>query len=142
LGNKIYDDTNQGQRNLTPHEASFALRSIRNIHVEFKKPRSMMAIGAPSCGKSMTIDVIATMLGCNVESQATCEVIQSLLNKTTVPLCWDDPTYSSNVKKTTDGMTRRETARKEEEKKFPLQMLCWLSTSSCTMISGALHVHF
>jgi hypothetical protein len=34
LGNKIYDDTNQGQRNLTPREASFALRSIRNIHVD------------------------------------------------------------------------------------------------------------
>lgn len=34
LGNKIYDDTNQGRRNLTPLEASFALRSIKNIHVD------------------------------------------------------------------------------------------------------------
>ena len=62
-----------------------------------------MAIGAPSSGKSSTIDMIATMLGCNVESQATCEVIQSLLNKTTVPLCWDDPTYPSSVKKLLTG---------------------------------------
>ncbi|CAB3999359.1 Hypothetical predicted protein [Paramuricea clavata] len=62
-----------------------------------------MAIGAPSSGKSTTIDVIATMLGCNVESQATCEVIQSLLNKTTVPLCWDHPTYPSSVKKLLTG---------------------------------------
>ena len=34
LGNKIYDDTNQGRRNLTPLEASFALRSITNVHVD------------------------------------------------------------------------------------------------------------
>ena len=34
LGNKIYDDTNQGSRNLTPFEASVALRSITNIHVD------------------------------------------------------------------------------------------------------------
>lgn len=34
LGNKIYDDTNQGRRNLTPLEASFALRPIKDIHVD------------------------------------------------------------------------------------------------------------
>ena len=56
------------------------------------------AIGTPSSGKSTTIGVISKMLGCNIESQATCEVIQSLINKTTIPLCWDDPTYPSSVK--------------------------------------------
>ena len=57
-----------------------------------------MAIGAPGSGKSTTIEVISKMLGCKVESQATAEVIQSLLWKTTVPLCWDDPGYQSTVK--------------------------------------------
>lgn len=57
-----------------------------------------MAIGAPGSGKSTTIEVISKMLGCKVESQATAEVIQSLLWKTTVPLCWDDPAYPSTVK--------------------------------------------
>ena len=32
-------------------------------------------------GKSSTIEVLAKMLGCNVESQATCEVIKSLIDK-------------------------------------------------------------
>lgn len=57
-----------------------------------------MAIGAPGSGKSSTIEIISKMLGCKVESQATAEVIQSLLWKTTVPLCWDDPGYQSTVK--------------------------------------------
>ena len=57
-----------------------------------------MAIGAPGSGKSTTIDVIAKLLGSKVEQQATEEAIQSLLRKTTVPLCWDDPTYPSSVK--------------------------------------------
>lgn len=57
-----------------------------------------MAIGAPGSGKSTTIEIIPKMLGCKVESQATAEVIQSLLGKTTVPLCWDDPAYPSTVK--------------------------------------------
>ena len=57
-----------------------------------------MAIGAPGSGKSTTIEVISKMLGCKVESQATAEVIQSLLWKTTIPLCWDDPGYQSTVK--------------------------------------------
>ena len=57
-----------------------------------------MAIGAPGSGKSTTIEVISKMLGCKVESQATAEVIQSLLWKTTVPLCSDDPGYQSTVK--------------------------------------------
>ena len=57
-----------------------------------------MAIGAPGPGKSSTIEIISKMLGCKVESQATAEVIQSLLWKTTVPLCWDDPGYQSTVK--------------------------------------------
>ena len=57
-----------------------------------------MAIGAPGSGKSSTIEIISKMLGCKVESQATAEVIQSLLGKTTVPLCWDDPGYQSTVK--------------------------------------------
>ena len=57
-----------------------------------------MAIGAPGSGKSSTIEIICKMLGCKVESQATAEVIQSLLWKTTVPLCWDDPGYQSTVK--------------------------------------------
>ena len=57
-----------------------------------------MAIGAPGSGKSSTIEIISKMLGCKVESQATAEVIQSLLWKTTVLLCWDDPGYQSTVK--------------------------------------------
>ena len=57
-----------------------------------------MAIGAPGSGKSTTIEVISKMLGCKVESQATAEVIQSLLWKTTIPLCWDDAGYQSTVK--------------------------------------------
>ena len=57
-----------------------------------------MAIGAPGSGKSSTIEITSKMLGCKVESQATAEVIQSLLWKTTVPLCWDDPGYQSTVK--------------------------------------------
>ena len=62
-----------------------------------------MAIGAPGSGKSSTIEIISKMLGWNLqnaclESQATAEVIQSLLWKTTVPLCWDDPGYQSTVK--------------------------------------------
>ena len=57
-----------------------------------------MAIGAPGSGKSSTIEIISKMPGCKVESQATAEVIQSLLWKTTVPLCWDDPGYQSTVK--------------------------------------------
>ena len=57
-----------------------------------------MAIGAPGSGKSSTIEIISKMLGCKVESQATAEVIQSLLWKTTIPLCWDDPGYQSTVK--------------------------------------------
>lgn len=57
-----------------------------------------MAIGAPGSGKSTTIELISNMLGSRVESQATGEVIQSLLWRSTVPLCWDDPTYPSTVK--------------------------------------------
>ena len=34
LGGKICVDTNRGRRNLTPFEASFALRSIKKIHVD------------------------------------------------------------------------------------------------------------
>lgn len=62
-----------------------------------------MAIGAPGSGKSTTIDLIAKLLGCKVESQATGEVIQSLLWRSTIPLCWDDPTYPSNVKSVLAG---------------------------------------
>ena len=57
-----------------------------------------MAIGAPGSGKSTTIDVIAKLLGSKLEQQATGEAIQSLLRKTTVPLCWDAPPYPSSVK--------------------------------------------
>lgn len=62
-----------------------------------------MAIGPPGSGKSTTIEIISKMLGSKVESQATAEVIQSLLWKTTIPLCWDDPTYLSTVKSVLAG---------------------------------------
>lgn len=62
-----------------------------------------MAIGPPGSGKSTTIEIISKMLGSKVESQATAEVIQSLLWKTTIPLCWDDPTYPSTVKSVLAG---------------------------------------
>lgn len=62
-----------------------------------------MAIGFPSSGKSTTIEVIAKMLGSKMESQATGEVIQSLLKKTTIPLCWDDPKYPSTVTSVISG---------------------------------------
>jgi hypothetical protein len=57
-----------------------------------------MAIGPPSSGKSTTIDIISKMLGSKIEAQATGVTIQSLLRKTTVLLCWDDPNYPSSVK--------------------------------------------
>ena len=62
-----------------------------------------MAIGFPSSGKSTTIEVIAKMLGSKMESQATGEVMQSLLKKTTIPLCWDDPKYTSAVTSVLSG---------------------------------------
>lgn len=62
-----------------------------------------MAIGPPGSGKSTTIQIISKMLGSKVESQATAEVIQSLLWKTTIPLWWDDPTYPSTVKSVLAG---------------------------------------
>ncbi|XP_028403333.1 uncharacterized protein LOC114526039 isoform X2 [Dendronephthya gigantea] len=34
LGNKIHDENEQGRRNLTPLEAVYALRSVKNIHVD------------------------------------------------------------------------------------------------------------
>ena len=61
-----------------------------------------MAIGFPSSGKSTTIEVIAKMLS-KIESIATGEVIQSLLKKTTIPLCWDDPKYASTVTSVLSG---------------------------------------
>jgi hypothetical protein len=56
------------------------------------------AIGPPASGKSTTIEFLVKLMGCRCESQATGEVIQSLLSQTTVPLCWDDPTYASSIK--------------------------------------------
>ena len=47
--------------------------------------------------------IFARIVGCNIKSQATCEVIQSLISKTTIPLCWDDPTYPSSVKQLLTG---------------------------------------
>ena len=38
LGNKIYDETQQERRNLTPLEATYALRSVKNIHVDEPLP--------------------------------------------------------------------------------------------------------
>ncbi|CAB4011555.1 Hypothetical predicted protein [Paramuricea clavata] len=38
-----------------------------------------------------------------MESLATGEVIQSLLKKTTIPLCWDDPKYASTVTSVLSG---------------------------------------
>ena len=77
------------------------------------------AIGAPSSGKLTTIQTIAKILGCNIESQATFKVIQRLISKTTIPLCWDDPTHPSSVKQLLTGEPR------EKERKFCLPMLCW-----------------
>ena len=90
-----------------------------------------MAIGAPGSGKSTTIDVIAKLLGSKVEQQATGEAIQSLLRKTTVPLCWDDPPYPSSVKLFLLGpLNQRVNVPKGGEKKYPEQMLCWQSISN------------
>ena len=77
-------------------------------------------MGSPSLGKSTTIEVLAKMLGCNVESQATCEVIQSLITKTTVPLCWDDPTYPNSVKSLLTGSFDSKGKRTKGRGRVPL----------------------
>ena len=57
-----------------------------------------MAIGANGSGKSTTVHVIGGLFGAKIESQATGEVIQSLLRQTSIPICWDDPTYLSTMR--------------------------------------------
>ncbi len=55
------------------------------------------AIGAPSCGKSSVLHLVRKMMGMHIVSQSSGEFIMSNLTTTTIPVCWDDPTFSSCI---------------------------------------------
>ena len=58
-----------------------------------------MAVGETASGKSTALKLITKLLGLNMVSQSSSEYVVSKLMKTTIPLCWDDPTHSTLVKK-------------------------------------------
>ncbi len=57
------------------------------------------AVGEISSGKSTALNVIAKLLGLQVVSQSSPEYVLTGLTKRGIPLCWDDPTHPSMLKK-------------------------------------------
>jgi len=53
------------------------------------------AIGATTSGKSTALHLISKLLGLQKVCQSSAEFVVSDLAKTSIPLCWDDPTHSS-----------------------------------------------
>jgi hypothetical protein len=53
------------------------------------------AVGDTASGKSTALKLISKLMGLQTVSQSSGEFIVSDLTKTTLPLCWDDPTHPS-----------------------------------------------
>ena len=58
-----------------------------------------MAVGETASGKSTALKLITKLLGLHMVSQSSAEFVVSDLTKTTIPLCWDDPTHSTLLKR-------------------------------------------
>jgi hypothetical protein len=58
-----------------------------------------MAVGEPSSGKSTALKLIDRLFGLHLVSQSSAEFVVSDLTKTTIPICWDDPTHASVLKR-------------------------------------------
>ncbi|CAB3991482.1 Hypothetical predicted protein [Paramuricea clavata] len=53
------------------------------------------AVGDTSSGKSTALTLVGKLMGMHMVSQSSGEFIISDLTKSTIPLCWDDPTHPS-----------------------------------------------
>ncbi|CAB4034689.1 Hypothetical predicted protein, partial [Paramuricea clavata] len=58
-----------------------------------------MAVGNPSNGKSTSLQLINKLIGGKFISQTSGESLSAELTKTSVPVCWDDPTHPTTLKK-------------------------------------------
>ncbi len=79
------------------------------------------AIGAPSCGKSSALHLVRKMMGMHIVSQSSGEFVMSNLTTTTIPVCWDDPTFPSYVRQPLmavfNGLGNQTQARGDEKPK-------------------------
>lgn len=70
--------------------------SLYNIAIFFQGSCPVpTAVGETASGKSTALRLIAKLIGMQMVSQSSGEFIVSDLTKTTIPLCWDDPTHPS-----------------------------------------------
>jgi ABC-type phosphate transport system ATPase subunit len=84
-----------------------------------------MAIGVTGSRKSTTIEVISKIISAKSESQATGQVIQLLLRQTTIPICWDDPTFPSTVRNVLVGSFDSKGKRTKGKAKNPEIQCCF-----------------
>lgn len=57
-----------------------------------------MAIGEPASGKSSSLRLIHALIGGTFLSQSSGESVASELVKSTLPVCWDDPSHPNTLK--------------------------------------------
>jgi hypothetical protein len=80
-----------------------------------------VGIGAPSCGKSTAMRLVRKLMGMNIVSQSSGEFVVSNLTVTTIPVCWDDPTYATCVRQPLmavfNGLGNQTQARGDEKPK-------------------------
>lgn len=66
-----------------------------------------MAVGDPSSGKSTSLQIINKLFGGKFISQTSGESLSTELMKTSIPICWDDPTHPTTLKKVLVSTFRR-----------------------------------
>lgn len=57
-----------------------------------------MAIGEPASGKSSSLRLIHALIGGTFLSQSSGESVASELVKSTLPVCWEDPSHPNTLK--------------------------------------------
>ena len=78
-----------------------------------------MAVGDPSSGKSTSLQIINKLFGGKFISQTSGESLSTELMKTSIPICWDDPTHPTTLKKVLVSTFRRGRQTKQSGIELP-----------------------